>query len=87
MPHAYANTATAREEALRIISQVLQLDANYAAAHAFKAWCHEQRNFRSGFHGEDKDAALLHASLAMTLGKRFASPEHRRAIACARSFA
>jgi tetratricopeptide (TPR) repeat protein len=68
MPHAYANTAAGREEALRILADVLRLDPNYAAAHAFKAWCHEQRYFRSGFHSEDKAGALEHAALAMTLG-------------------
>ena len=68
MPHAYANTGAGREEALRILAEVLRLDANYAAAHAFKAWCHEQRYFRSGFNPEDKAAALEHASLAMRLG-------------------
>ena len=68
MPHAYANSPDGREEALRILSQALQLDPNYAAAHAFAAWCHEQRFFRGGFHEEDKAAALKHASMAISLG-------------------
>ena len=68
MPHAYANSPAGREEALQILSQALQLDPNYAAAHAFAAWCHEQRFFREGFHEEDKAAALKHAGMAMSLG-------------------
>jgi adenylate cyclase len=44
------------------------LDPNYAAAHAYAAWCHQQRFFRSGFHPEDRNAALKHAHIALSNG-------------------
>jgi TolB-like protein/class 3 adenylate cyclase len=68
LPHAYANTAEGREEALRFLYEALRLDPNYAVAHAYAAWCHEQRFFRGGFHPEDATAALKHSTLALALG-------------------
>ena len=58
LPHAYANTPADSDAALRLLGEALLLDPNYAAAHAYAAWCHEQRFFRGGFHPEDRTAAL-----------------------------
>ena len=49
-------------------SESLRLDPNYPVAHAYAAWCHEQRFFRGGFHPEDRAAALKHASIALSIG-------------------
>ena len=68
LPHAYANTPTNSDDALRLLSEALLLDPNYAAAHAYAAWCHQQRFFRSGFHPEDRNAALKHAHIALSSG-------------------
>ena len=68
LPHAYANTPADSDEALRLLNEALLLDPNYAAAHAYAAWCHQQRFFRSGFHPEDRTAALKHAHIALSNG-------------------
>ena len=65
LPHAHANTPADTDEALRLLDEALRLDPNYAAAHGYAAWCHEQRFFRGGFHPEDRAAALEHANIAL----------------------
>jgi len=68
LPLVYANTPAATNEALRLLSAALQLDPDYAAAHGCAAWGYEQRFLRGGFHAEDREAALHHARMALTLG-------------------
>jgi len=68
LPHAYANTPADTDEALRLLGESLRLDPDYAVAHAYAAWCHEQRFFRGGFHPEDRDAAISHAGIALGIG-------------------
>ena len=68
LPHAYANTPADSDDALRLLGEALLLDPNYAAAHAYAAWCHQQRFFRGGFHPEDRTAALEHAHIALSNG-------------------
>jgi adenylate cyclase len=65
LPHAFANTPADSDVALRILSEALLLDPNYAIAHGYVAWCHQQRFFRSGYHPEDRIAALKHAHIAL----------------------
>ena len=67
MPHAHANTPADTDEALRLLHEALRLDPNYASAHGYAAWCHEQRFFRGGFHPEDRAAALEHADIALSI--------------------
>jgi adenylate cyclase len=43
-------------------------DPNYAAAHAFIAWCHEICFMRAGFDEADKKAGLRHAHIAISSG-------------------
>ncbi|HWK64047.1 MAG TPA: adenylate/guanylate cyclase domain-containing protein [Rhizobiaceae bacterium] len=68
LPHAYANTPAGNDRALRLLKESLRLDPTYASAHAFAAWCHEQRFLRGGFHPEDRAAALEHARVATSAG-------------------
>ena len=68
LPHVYANTPRRTDEALRLLDEALRLDPNYAPAHAFAAWGHEQRFLRGGFHPEDRAAALEHAHFALSIG-------------------
>ncbi|MBA3365826.1 MAG: adenylate cyclase, partial [Actinobacteria bacterium] len=46
----------------------IELEPDYAAAHAIIAWCHEQRYLRGGLHDETKRAALRHARRAVAVG-------------------
>ncbi|MBB6411916.1 adenylate/guanylate cyclase domain-containing protein [Mesorhizobium sangaii] len=68
MPYVYANSPSDTTEALRLLNEALSLDPNYAAAHGYAAWGHEQRFLRGGFHPEDRAAALKHANIALSLG-------------------
>ena len=65
LPYAYANTPVDTDEALRLLRESLRLDPNQPVAHAYAAWCLEQRYFRGGFHPEDKEAALDHARTSL----------------------
>jgi adenylate cyclase len=67
LPHAVANTPTDGDQALHLLNEALRLDPNYAAAHAYAAWCHQQR-FRNGLLPEDRAAALRHAEAAIRGG-------------------
>jgi len=64
----YANTATANDKALWYLTQSLQVDPGYAIAHAYSAWCLEQRFFRQGFNPADRTVALLHAETVLRHG-------------------
>jgi adenylate cyclase len=52
----------------RIAEGALRLDPNYAAAHAFLAWCHEICFARAGFNEANRSAGLLHARAVITTG-------------------
>lgn len=54
--------------ALRLLSEALRLDPNYACAHGYAAWGYERRFLRGGFHPEDRAAAIRHADAALATG-------------------
>jgi TolB-like protein/class 3 adenylate cyclase len=54
--------------ALVHLTRAIELDPEYAAAHAMIAWCHEQRYLRGGLHEEAKHAGLHHARAALAFG-------------------
>jgi TolB-like protein/class 3 adenylate cyclase len=56
------------DRALTLLVQAIELDPEYAAAHAMIAWCHEQRYLRGGLHEEAKNAGLHHARTALAVG-------------------
>ena len=68
LPHVYANSPDETERALHLLEEALRRDPNYPVAHAYAAWCLEQRYFRGGFHEQDKSIALEHARAADSLG-------------------
>lgn len=47
--------------ALPLLRRALELDPEYASAHAMLAWCHELRFARGGYGKDDRESALLHA--------------------------
>ena len=56
------------DEALELLQAAIRLEPDYAAAHGFIAWCHEQRYLRGGLHAETRDTARRHAHLAIEAG-------------------
>jgi TolB-like protein len=67
LPHVLANNPSDTEQALRHLTGSLQLDPHYMPAHAYAAWCYEQRYFRYGFKDEDRQCALMHADWALSV--------------------
>ncbi len=53
------------DRALAYLEEAIRLEPDYAAAHGFIAWCHEQRYLRAGLHSETREAGLHHARLAI----------------------
>ncbi len=68
LPFAFTAMPQDADKALTLLERAIDLEPDYAAAHAIIAWCHEQRYLRGGFHEETKEAALRHARKAITLG-------------------
>ena len=56
------------DRALALLGEAVRLEPNYAAAHGFIAWCHEQRYLRGGLQAETKREALAHARSAIETG-------------------
>ena len=53
------------DRALAYLEGAIRLEPDYAAAHGFIAWCHEQRYLRAGLHEQTREAGLRHARLAI----------------------
>ncbi len=68
LPHMTSLTPADARIAAGFLEDALKLDPNYAAAHAFLAWCHEICFMRGGFDEADKTAGLRHARTATTSG-------------------
>src|SRR5215469_10966252 len=56
------------DKALPRLEQAVELEPDYAAAHAMIAWCHEQRYLRGGLSEEVRMAARQHARAAIATG-------------------
>jgi serine/threonine protein kinase len=56
------------ERALGLLEEAIRLEPDYAAAHGFIAWCHEQRYLRAGLQAATREAALRHAHAAIAMG-------------------
>ncbi len=68
IPISARNAVASSREAVDLLERSLALDGDSAAAHAYKAWAHQQLYFRGGFHAADRDAGLFHAEAAVRLG-------------------
>jgi adenylate cyclase len=68
LPFAFTAMPGDADQALTLLERAIDLEPDYAAAHAIIAWCHEQRYLRGGLHEETKEAALQHARKAIALG-------------------
>jgi adenylate cyclase len=68
LPFAFTAMPQDADKALTLLDRAIELEPDYAAAHAMIAWCHEQRYLRGGLHEEVKKAALQHARTAIAVG-------------------
>ena len=56
------------DKALPLVGKAIELEPDYAVAHAIIAFCHEQRYLRGGLQEETRSAALRHARQAIAAG-------------------
>lgn len=68
LPFAFTAMPQDASEALAYLERAIELEPDYAAAHAIIAWCHEQRYLRGGLNEDTKRAALHHARRAIAIG-------------------
>jgi adenylate cyclase len=68
LPYAFAAMPEDADKALALLGKAVELEPDYAAAHAIIAWCHEQRYLRGGLQEETRIAALHHARRAIAVG-------------------
>ena len=68
LPFTFTAMPQDADKALTLLERAIDLEPDYAAAHAMIAWCHEQRYLRAGLHEEAKQSALLHARTALEVG-------------------
>jgi TolB-like protein len=68
LPFAATAMPENADKALHLLEEALRLEPDYAIAHGFIAWCHEQRYLRGGLHAETREAACEHARAAITAG-------------------
>jgi adenylate cyclase len=68
LPHLHAAMPGDADRALPLLRQALDLQPDYAAAHAAAAFCYENRYMRGGLNQADKEAALHHARAAIEAG-------------------
>ena len=68
LPYAFTPMPEDADKALPLLVKAIELEPDYAAAHAIIAWCHEARYLRGGMQEETRLAALHHARLAIAKG-------------------
>jgi adenylate cyclase len=68
LPYAFTAMPEDADKALPLLGKAIELEPDYAAAHAMIAWCHEARYLRGGMQEETRLAALHHARLAIAGG-------------------
>src|SRR6476659_9511353 len=68
LPDAFAAMPEDADKALALLGKAIELEPDFAAAHAIIAFCHEQRYLRGGMHEETRNAALHHARQAIAAG-------------------
>jgi adenylate cyclase len=68
LPHAFTAMPEDADKALTLLVKAVELEPDFAAAHAIIAWCHEQQYLRGGLQEETRTAALRHARHAMATG-------------------
>jgi TolB-like protein len=68
MPFVYNFMPQGADTAIPLLKKALELDPEYADAHAALAWCFQFRFNRGGRHEVDRATSILHARAAVTTG-------------------
>jgi TolB-like protein len=68
LPYAFTAMPEDADKALALLVKAVELEPDFATAHAIIAWCHEQQYLRGGLQEETRNAALRHARHAMATG-------------------
>jgi tetratricopeptide (TPR) repeat protein len=68
LPHMTSVMPEDARVGAHFLEEALALDPNYAAAHAFLAWYHEQAYMRGGYDATEKHAGIQHARAAIASG-------------------
>jgi adenylate cyclase len=77
LPFAFVGMPETADKALDLLEQAIAIEPEYGAAHAFIAFCHENRYLRSKVGEEAKLAALRHARIALHGRRRRDGTCHR----------
>jgi adenylate cyclase len=67
LPHVWAHSREKVERGFDLLNAALRIDPAYAAAHGLLAWAFQQRFLRAGAHPSDREAAISHARIALSL--------------------
>jgi tetratricopeptide (TPR) repeat protein len=67
-PFVYSMMAERAAPAIPLLERALELEPDYATAHALLAWCYHFRFSRAGNREEDRAASNLHARAALAGG-------------------
>ena len=68
LPYAFTPMPADADKALPLLGKAIELEPDFAPAHAIIAWCYEQRYLRGGMQEETRLADLHHARLAIAGG-------------------
>jgi len=68
LPSIFTPMPEDADKALPLLGRAIELEPDFAAAHAMIAWCHEVRYLRGGLQDKTRLAALHHARLAIAGG-------------------
>ena len=68
LPFAATAMPEDADKALRLLAEAVRHEPDYALAHGFMAWCHEQRYLRGGLDPGTRSIALRHAHAAIEFG-------------------
>ena len=68
LPFAATAMPDDAKKALVLLEKTIAIEPDYAAAHGFMAWCHEQLYLRGGLQAETRSSALRHAQMAIRTG-------------------
>jgi adenylate cyclase len=69
LPDVYIAMPKEAAKALPLLEKAVTLEADYATAHGYLAWCHEILFVRAGFKSDDRGAAIRHAHSAVAYGR------------------